>query len=61
MRSGLHAGLLKLGLEFFVAYGPAGFREITGAPIFLDLKLHDIPNTVAGACAGGLEAAAAPC
>ncbi len=44
-----HAGLLKLGLEFFVANGPAGYREITGAPIFLDLKLHDIPNTVAGA------------
>jgi orotidine-5'-phosphate decarboxylase len=45
----LHAGLLKLGLEFFLANGAAGFRGITGAPIFLDLKLHDIPNTVAGA------------
>jgi orotidine-5'-phosphate decarboxylase len=44
-----HAALLKLGLEFFIANGPAGYREITGAPIFLDLKLHDIPNTVAGA------------
>jgi orotidine-5'-phosphate decarboxylase len=44
-----HAGLLKLGLEFFLANGTAGFRGITGAPIFLDLKLHDIPNTVAGA------------
>jgi orotidine-5'-phosphate decarboxylase len=44
-----HAGLLKLGLEFFLANGPAGFAQITGAPIFLDLKLHDIPNTVAGA------------
>jgi orotidine-5'-phosphate decarboxylase len=43
-----HAGLLKLGLEFFLANGSAGFRGITGAPIFLDLKLHDIPNTVAG-------------
>jgi orotidine-5'-phosphate decarboxylase len=43
-----HAGLLKLGLEFFLANGAAGFRGITGAPIFLDLKLHDIPNTVAG-------------
>jgi orotidine-5'-phosphate decarboxylase len=44
-----HAGLLKLGLEFFAANGPQGLRQITGAPIFLDLKLHDIPNTVAGA------------
>jgi orotidine-5'-phosphate decarboxylase len=44
-----HAGLLKLGLEFFLANGAAGFRGIAGAPIFLDLKLHDIPNTVAGA------------
>ncbi len=43
-----HAGLLKLGLEFFLANGATGVRGITGAPIFLDLKLHDIPNTVAG-------------
>ncbi|MFO1058921.1 MAG: orotidine-5'-phosphate decarboxylase [Dongiaceae bacterium] len=42
---------LKLGLEFFVAKGPAGVRAMAGLglPIFLDLKLHDIPNTVAGA------------
>lgn len=44
-----HAGLLKLGLEFFLANGVAGYRGVVGAPIFLDLKLHDIPNTVAGA------------
>lgn len=43
-----HAGLLKLGLEFFLANGAKGFAGLTGAPIFLDLKLHDIPNTVAG-------------
>jgi orotidine-5'-phosphate decarboxylase len=43
-----HAGLFKLGLEFFLANGAAGFAAIVGAPIFLDLKLHDIPNTVAG-------------
>ena len=45
------AGGVKLGLEFFCANGPAGVREITavGLPVFLDLKLHDIPNTVAKA------------
>ena len=43
-----YAGVLKLGLEFFLANGADGFSRIAGAPIFLDLKLHDIPNTVAG-------------
>src|SRR5260221_10709255 len=43
-------GGIKLGLEFFVANGPAALRQMAGAtPLFLDLKLHDIPNTVAGA------------
>lgn len=46
-----HAGGIKLGLEFFAANGPAGVRDIAaiGLPVFLDLKLHDIPNTVAKA------------
>lgn len=43
-------GGIKLGLEFFVAHGPDAVRRVAGAmPLFLDLKLHDIPNTVAGA------------
>ena len=44
-----HCGLFKLGLEFFLANGAAGARAIAARPIFLDLKLHDIPNTVAAA------------
>lgn len=46
-----HVGGIKLGLEYFCANGPAGVRAIEeiGLPVFLDLKLHDIPNTVAKA------------
>ena len=48
---GPNAGGVKLGLEFFAANGPAGVAAILelGVPVFLDLKLHDIPNTVAKA------------
>jgi orotidine-5'-phosphate decarboxylase len=47
-----HIGGVKLGLEFYCRHGAHGVREIAhlaNLPIFLDLKLHDIPNTVAGA------------
>ena len=44
-------GLLKVGLELFAAEGPSAVRSAAalGRPVFLDLKLHDIPNTVEGA------------
>ncbi len=47
------AGGVKLGLEFFSSCGPAGVERILelGVPVFLDLKLHDIPNTVGKAVA----------
>jgi orotidine-5'-phosphate decarboxylase len=50
-RVGRHIGGIKLGLEFFAANGRAGVHEMAKLhlPIFLDLKLHDIPNTVAKA------------
>ncbi len=43
-------GGVKLGLEFFYRHGADGYRRIaeSGQPVFLDLKLHDISNTVAG-------------
>jgi orotidine-5'-phosphate decarboxylase len=46
-----HVGGIKLGLEFFMANGRTGVHEMAeiGLPIFLDLKFHDIPNTVAKA------------
>jgi orotidine-5'-phosphate decarboxylase len=46
-------GGIKLGLEYFTSVGRAGVEEIValGVPVFLDLKLHDIPNTVAKAVA----------
>ncbi len=48
-----HCATLKLGLEFFSAHGPAGVAAI-GEGLFLDLKWHDIPATVAGAMGAAL-------
>ncbi len=47
-------GGLKIGLEFFNANGPEGVKAVValGLPVFADLKLHDIPNTVAGGVRG---------
>lgn len=60
-RFGSHAGWLKVGLEAFVAQGPAIVSEVaaTGARVFLDLKLHDIPTTVARSVAAACRSGAA--
>ena len=56
-----HVGMYKVGLELFVAHGRAAVDAVRsfGLPIFLDLKLHDIPQTVEAAArgAGALGAA----
>jgi orotidine-5'-phosphate decarboxylase len=46
-----HVGWVKIGMEFFYAHGIPGYVKVAeaGLPVFLDLKLHDIPNTVASA------------
>jgi orotidine-5'-phosphate decarboxylase len=46
-----HIGCLKLGMEFYYRHGPEGYEALArlGMPIFLDLKLHDIPRTVSRA------------
>src|SRR5436190_15391652 len=50
---GPRVGLLKVGLEAFTRFGPEAVRvaHAHARGVFLDLKLHDIPNTVAGAVA----------
>ncbi len=54
-------GWLKLGLEAFTAHGPQLVREVgrLGRPVFLDVKLHDIPNTVRRAAANCARTGAA--
>jgi orotidine-5'-phosphate decarboxylase len=47
-----HVSTVKVGLELYLRYGPdviASVRGASGVEVFLDLKLHDIPNTVAAA------------
>lgn len=57
-----HVGFLKIGMEFFYANGVVGYQKVAheGVPIFLDLKLHDIPNTVAQGLASLMKLAPAP-
>ena len=52
-------GGVKLGKAFFTANGPEGVKRIAaaGLPVFLDLKFHDIPNTVAAAVRAALPLA----
>jgi orotidine-5'-phosphate decarboxylase len=54
---GPRVGVLKVGLEAFVRFGPDAVAEAraAGGRVFLDLKLHDIPNTVAGAVGAARE------
>ena len=57
-----HVGMIKIGMEFFYANGAAGYEAVAaaGVPIFLDLKLHDIPNTVAQGLTSLLKLSPAP-
>ena len=57
-----HVGMLKIGMEFFYAHGAKGYEALgaQGIPIFLDMKLHDIPNTVAQGLRSLLKLAPAP-
>jgi orotidine-5'-phosphate decarboxylase len=56
-RIGDAAGIYKIGLQLFVAEGPDIVRELvaSGRRVFLDLKLHDIPNTVGHAVKAAVD------
>lgn len=57
-RIGDTVGGIKLGLEFFTSQGRRGVEQVakaSEAPLFLDLKFHDIPNTVAGAIRAAVQ------
>jgi orotidine-5'-phosphate decarboxylase len=57
-----HVGYLKVGMEFFYAHGGQAYEAVAaqGLPIFLDLKLHDIPNTVEQGLRSLMQLAPAP-
>lgn len=57
-----HVGYLKVGMEFFYAHGSKAYEAVAreGLPIFLDLKLHDIPNTVEQGLRSLMQLAPAP-
>jgi orotidine-5'-phosphate decarboxylase len=57
-----HVGYLKVGMEFFYAHGAKAYEAVAreGLPIFLDLKLHDIPNTVEQGLRALMQLAPAP-
>jgi orotidine-5'-phosphate decarboxylase len=57
-----HVGYLKVGMEFFYAHGSRAYEAVAreGLPIFLDLKLHDIPNTVEQGLRSLMQLAPAP-
>ena len=57
-----HVGLFKVGKEAFTAFGPSLVEGIKnrGGKVFLDLKFHDIPNTVSSASLAALKLAGFP-